>query len=156
MNESLITYLNDHLAGSQFAVSLLADLSTQTNNQGLALFSGKLLREVEEDQAALADCLSAVGGEADLWKKASAWIVQKAGKAKLAIGEPLGQFEAVEMLMLGVTGKLALWDALKVTACPELPLTTDQLCSLAQRATDQKDRLETLRIQLSTAALRPA
>lgn len=153
MDDPLLTYLNDHLSGARFAVSLLEDLSEQKNNIQLSAFSADLLTEIEEDQVALTNCVTALGGGPSMLKEATAWIAQKAGKAKLDVTEPLGQFEAVEMLMLGVSGKLALWDALSEISQDDLTFSESDLRRLAQRAVDQRNRLEARRLELAKRAL---
>jgi hypothetical protein len=48
MAQALITYLQDHLAGAQFAVRLLRDLTKQDVDSATAMLAAKLLPEIEE------------------------------------------------------------------------------------------------------------
>lgn len=48
-----------------------------------------------------------IGPPACSLKDATAWVAQKVGRSKLTLSESIGTFEAIEMLTLGVVGKLA-------------------------------------------------
>ena len=71
---------------------------------------------------------------------------------QLAVAEPLIRDEHLTMLLLaeslalGIEGKLALWEALRAVA-PEYPqLTGVDLVGLAERAREQRGRVETVRL----------
>jgi len=153
MTDQLAIYLHDHLAGARFAVSLLADLREQKLNPEVAQCATQLLPEIEQDREALEGVAKAIGADAHTLKDIGAWIAQKAGRAKFTISEPLGVFEAVEFLALGVQGKMALWNALEAVRKLDDRLTGLDLAWLLARAREQHARLESLRVKLAADVL---
>lgn len=153
MTDPLATYLQDHLAGARFAISLLKDLSEQSSNLQIARFATELLVEVEADRIALQEHADRIAGETSNLKEAAAWVAQKVGRFKLTLNEPIGTFEAIEMLSLGVQGKLALWNALRAVRETDNRLDGLKLDELASRAITQHAQLEVLRLQLAPSAL---
>jgi hypothetical protein len=151
MVDNLITYLQDHLAGARFAVTLLEDLSKQDTE--VATIARDLLPEIEADKQVLEALIRGLGGEASVMKEAAAWILEKAGRLKLDLDHPLGIFEAVETLTLGVLGKLALWTALQSTSKPNSRVQGLDLDELAIRARSQHEMLESLRLKLAATVL---
>ena len=149
MVEPLATYLHDHLAGANFAVELLKDLSEQAVDAEVARLSARLLVEVEEDRAVLQGVADSIGAQQSSVKEAAAWVAQKASRVKLTIGAPIGTFEAVEMLSLGVQGKRALWTALRETRLNDRRFDGLDLDELASRACEQFAQLEDVRLRLA-------
>jgi hypothetical protein len=144
LEEPLISYLHDHLAGARFAVALLKDLSEQETFAEVGSAARQLLPKVEQDRLVLEELASEFGNETNPVKEGLAWLAQKAGKVKLRMADPAGVFEAVELLSLGVLGKLALWNALCELAGDSrlAHLDLDALCQEAER---QHSELEALR-----------
>jgi hypothetical protein len=56
-------------------------------------------------------------------------------------------------LVLGIEGKLSLWRALEAASMTDSGLAFVDYKNLAQRAEQQRDRLESLRIQTARSAL---
>ena len=156
MTDPLAIYLHDHLAGARFAVNLLEDLREQKLKPEVAECAAELLPEIERDREALEGLAKAIGADAHTLKDIAAWIAQKAGRAKFTLSEPLGVFEAVEFLALGVQGKIALWNALETVRRLDIRLTGLDLVWLLVRARDQHERLESLRVKLAAETLRVA
>jgi hypothetical protein len=152
MASVLNTYLQDHLAGAQFAVSLLHDLTSQEVDAETAILAAKLLPEIEEDRTILERLVTGLGCEESAIKQAIAWFTQKAGRLKLSLGEPVGIFEAMEVLALGVLGKLALWNALRAIQDAESLVARLDFETLCQRAEQQHAAIEQLRLRLAIKA----
>jgi hypothetical protein len=153
MPDPIATYLHDHLAGARLALSLLQDLSEQQFNPHAAHLAAGLLPEIEADRVVLEDLAKQIGEGSNPFKDAAAWVAQKAGRLKLTLHEPLGIFEAVEMLALGVLGKLALWNALETVREIDGRLAKLDFARLESRARNQHQLLESLRLQLAATAL---
>jgi hypothetical protein len=152
MNESLITYVQDHLAGARFAIELIEDLRAQRDDADLAKFAGHLLSQVEADRQTLEDLLkTASADEPSALKEAASTLAQKASRLKLSMSEPFGRFEAVEILSLGVLGKRALWAALQAVSQPQ-HLTKLDWNALMGRAEEQHSALEKIRLRLAAVA----
>ena len=153
MSDHLITYLHDHLAGARFAVTLLHDLSGQKLDAEVAELAAALLPEIEADRSELEDLVKQLGGDSTALKDVAAWVAQKASRFKLSLSEPIGRFEAIEMLCLGVLGKLSLWNALGELSTADSRIMRLNLPRLIACARDQHQRLETLRLKLAIQAL---
>src|SRR5690606_33037185 len=144
MNKLLATYLQDHLAGARFAIDLLQDLRKQEIDDDVARSAATLLPEIEQDRVVREDLLTRLNGDGNLLKNAAAWVMQKAGRFKLPLDHPFGLFEAVEVLSLGVLGKLALWNALKSLRDRGERLDRFDLDGLSERTRAQFQQLEAL------------
>jgi hypothetical protein len=109
-------YLHDYLAGSAAAVDLLETLSKERAGQPLGQFASGLLAEIETNRDTLRQLADKVGRDTNPLKEAAAWCAEKASRLKLNHDseEGLGTFEALEFLVLGIQGKLAMWRALAV------------------------------------------
>jgi hypothetical protein len=153
MTDPLATYVHDHLAGARFAISLLDDLSKQDQDVRIQRFAQQLRPEIEADVSDLQQLADRLGDPGNAMKEAAAWIAQKASRVKLATHDALGGFESIEMLCVGILGKLALWKALQ-TLLPDSRLESLDLAKLAKRAIQQHAEAETLRLELAASALR--
>ena len=155
--EGLITYLNDHLAGSVAALELLDYLIRLRRGTEGERALAAVRTEVEEDQQTLQSLLGEVGGKESRVRQAAAWLTEKLAQAKLRLDEPgsgeLQTLEALEALALGIQGKAALWRAL-AAASIRLPLDRHlDFATLEKRAQNQYQRIDGLRLQAAPAAL---
>jgi hypothetical protein len=152
----LTTYLNDHLAGSVAALELLDLLSTSRPTSDHHQFTA-LRAEIEEDQRVLQQLLERLGAKESRVRKAAAWLTEKMGQAKLKFDDPgsgdLQTLEALETLGLGIQGKMGLWRALSAVAGTVPEIGGLDYPRLQQRAKDQFDRVEQLRLQAARSAL---
>ena len=154
-HEHLATYLNDHLAGANFAVELLDHFISEANPAEPVLVS--LRREIEEDRQQLKSLMSRAGVEESRIRKASSWFAEQLSEAKFSLDDerdgPLRRFERLEALSIGIDGKLALWEALHEASGRNAVLSSLDYDKLRQRAIDQRSRVETLRLEAAGAAL---
>ena len=153
MERSLLTYLQDHLAGATFAVNLLSDIKEQTGNSEVGNLAKVLLPAIDADRAILETFVNVSGGTPNALKDAVAWAAQKAGRLKFDLASPLGIFEAVETLSLGIVGKLALWTALECGAEANEGMKALDLETLKARAQSQHRQLEAARLKLASRIL---
>jgi hypothetical protein len=152
----LAIYLNDHLAGAVAGHELArrAAASNRGNEYGAAL--EEIVREIEEDAESLRQLMEQLDIEPDRVKLALGWTGEKVGRLKLngqVLGySPLSRLIELEGLMLGVSGKLALWQGLlRVFEDPRL--RGIDLAQLRDRARNQRRRLEELRRKAAVEAL---
>jgi hypothetical protein len=155
-DKAIITYLNDHLAGSVAALELLDYLLTlhqEPDRYPLMELRG----EIEEDQKVLQRLLADLGGKESQVRKAAAWLTEKLGQAKLRLDHSgngdLRVLEALETLGLGIQGKLSLWRALAAVAQDMPQLSALNLPRLQVRAAAQFDRVDGWRIQVARTVL---
>ena len=89
-------------------------------------------------------------------KEATAWIAEKASRAKLRVGsdDDLAVLEALEALSLGVLGKQKLWYALDRASKDDERLIGPDYRELAESAQLQHDRIEERRLMAVDAAFR--
>jgi hypothetical protein len=104
-------YLNDHLAGAMLGSDLAEQLRAQNHGTALGLLMESLAPEIEQDRQTLMELMQHMDTSKNPVKQATAWIVEKASRAKFSgvtSGDPeLGTFMALETLALGVRGKRA-------------------------------------------------
>jgi hypothetical protein len=143
-------YLNDHLAGATGGVELARRL--RASNAGDAVFGEPLRRvceEIEADRATLERVIERLGFSRSTVKPALAWVAEKLGRLKLN-GQlrgysPLSRLIELEGLLIGITGKIGLWQTLaELESSSHLEVDLDQLSAraVAQRATiDELHRL---------------
>ena len=91
-------------------------------NQQLGIFAAKLLPQIEEDYVVLEGIAHQLAGDVGTLKEVAGWLAEKASRVKLRLGgdASIGAFESLEMLSLGVLGKLKLWQVLSLIAA-EVP-----------------------------------
>lgn len=154
MNKTdLTTYVNDHHAGSMGALEMIDHLIEIFDGKPLAQFFRDLHGEVETDQHTLENLIEKMGTDESTIKKAGAWVAEKVSRAKIHVSDSaddqLGLLHALEALMLGITGKRALWTALAAAAerVPQLRLL--DYAKLEGRATEQLDRVEAKRREVA-------
>ena len=150
----LAIYLNDHMAASTGAVELTRRVAASNRETSYGATLAQLSAEIDQDRGALASIMDRLGIRRDPVKSMVGWGAEKLGRLKLN-GQltgysPLSRLEELEILELGVTGKLLLWQALEQTDIPP-----DELEGLMERARSQRERLEGLRREAAIEALAP-
>jgi hypothetical protein len=153
----LHTYLNDHLAGSVMALELLDHLAGAATTSDARQFFTTLRQEIAADQETLQALLRRLGGAESPVRQAGAWLAEKFGRVKLRVDEAVGgrlrPLEGLEMLALGIQGKLALWVALDTVSDRIAELRTIDLPHLQQRARDQHAQVEARRLTAARECL---
>jgi hypothetical protein len=156
--KDLTTYLNDHHAGSVGALELLDHLIETFKTKPLAQFFEDLRSDIEADKQTLKDLIDKIGAEESSAKKAGAWLAEKFSRAKIRVSnseeDQLGSLQALEALVLGISGKRALWAALAAAAEDVPQLRGFQFAQLEQRAVDQRDRVEAKRLEVARMVFR--
>jgi len=145
-------YLNDHLAGAVGAVQLARRAAGQNEGTEYGEVLARIADEIDQDRRTLQDLLKRLGVRSDRVKVLSSVVAEKLGRFKLN-GEllsysPLSRLEEIEILMLGVEGKLGLWRALRANLDVEVDFE-----DLIRRGTAQRRRLEALRLKAAAQAL---
>ncbi len=150
LDEKLLgIYLNDHLAGSTVGVELAK--RALSSNEGTAY--GDVLtvvaREIDEDRETLKSLMDRLEVKSDHPKVMAGWVAEKLGRLKpngQILGySPLSRLIELEMLALGITGKLSLWEALTEVAGEDERLDPAELAELSERADRQRKQVWQLR-----------
>lgn len=157
-DEHLATYLNDHLAGSVVAVELMENLEEVYRGTTVADFVAELHADVKADRQELEALMSRLQISESRTRKASAWLTEKVTELKLRLDDStrgdLRLLESLEALSLGIEGKKSLWLALSVAAQDSPQLRVADYERLKQRAEEQRNRVETRRLEVARAALK--
>jgi hypothetical protein len=151
----LAVYLQDHLAGATGGLELARRAAGSNEGTPLGDFLERLAAEIEEDRETLKGLMESLEIGQDRIKVGGAWVAEKVGRLKLN-GEllrssPLSRLEELEVLGLGVEGKLALWRTLRQELAEDLQGV--DLDALITRARSQRRRIERLRLEAARSAL---
>jgi hypothetical protein len=150
----LAIYLHDHLAGATGGVELArrARAGNRSGKMGEALEG--ICAEIEADRATLERVMEQLEVKRNTAKVAGAWAAEKLGRLKLngrLTGySPLSRLVELEMLHLGITGKIQLWQALAETQGARL--AQFDLPGLVERAESQRAAVERLRLDAAREA----
>ena len=154
--KQLTSYLNDHLAGSVSAIELLDHLVETNDNQPLGAFFERLRSDIIQDQEVLKKLVHRFNAKQSSVRKAAGWLTEKFTRVKLkAAGEKIGEMglvQALEVLVLGITGKQLLWRSLSAALGDSPLLKGVDLPRLEERAIDQIERVEAKRLEAAREA----
>ena len=153
----LSIYLNDHLAGATVGVEVARRAARNNEGGPYGPSLAELASEIAADRKALLMVMQQLSIGADTLKVAISWLSEKATRLKLN-GEllhysDLSRLEELELLALGVRGKLAMWDALVLTHAEDPRLEETDLEAARSRARSQLRRLERMRQRSVVEAL---
>lgn len=150
----LAIYLSDHLAGSTGGVELARRARSSNRGTKFGETLAEVCAEIEADRATLERVMEQLGVKRNRPKVAGAWAAEKLGRLKLngrLTGySPLSRLVELEMLHIGITGKIQLWQALDETQSAKL--AQFDLPGLIARAESQRARVERLRLEAAHAA----
>jgi len=157
MAEPLVTYVNDHLGGARIALQLLEAMHDQHDDQQFRDFAGALLPEIQADDRTLRAIAEKIGSGPSAIKEVGGWLLEKAGRLKLGHtgSTDFAMFESLELLVLGIHGKLCLWKALLVASRSDSRLDEFNFQTLIDRAQQQYDVTESKRLNLAQTVLAP-
>jgi hypothetical protein len=150
-SELLGTYLGGHLAGANAGLQTAERLRKHVTDPLDVETVDGLVENIDQDREELRRIVERLGEGGHRFKRAVGWV---AGKAhRLAVAKTLtgsGHLSVLleaETLALGIDGKRALWEAL-LAVVPAYPQLADvDLAGLAERARDQRERVETVRLR---------
>ena len=157
MATALQIYLQDHLAGATFGLELVE--RSRRNNEGTELGDRlqELAVEIRADREALEAVMSAAGADRSHLKTSAAWALEKVGRLKpngrVRGYTALGRLLELEALVVGITGKRALWRGLQDSLAQVPSLQAFDFAALAERAENQLGRVEQLRLDAARAVI---
>jgi len=149
-------YLNDHLAGAAVGVGVARRLrQSNAGDAALARPLADVCAEIEADRATLEELMEHLGIRRGKLKPALAAVGERLGRLKpngqLTGYSPLSRLVELELLAVGVTGKMQLWDALG-HALGERVGRFD-FAALAARAARQRETIAGLQLDAASRAL---
>ncbi|HEY4305384.1 MAG TPA: hypothetical protein VGM82_12990 [Gemmatimonadaceae bacterium] len=153
----LSAYLNDHLAGAVAALEMIAHLQSAHADILDPDTLGRVEEEVEADRATLESLMERLGITQSRTRRAAGWLAERASRLKLAVDDPkdgaLRAFETIEIVSLGIEGKISLWQSLAAAASSDPVLSGVDYDALIARARDQRRTVETLHADAARTAL---
>jgi hypothetical protein len=121
------------------------------SNRGDATFGQPLERvckEIEADRATLEQVIEKLGVSRSIVKPAGAWAAEKLGRLKLNGRlrgySPLSRQLELEGLLIGITGKMALWKTLAELDAVDAERIGVDFARMAARAAEQRSTVEDL------------
>ena len=150
MDDPLVVYLHDHLAGSSFAVELLDKLASEFVGTPSGEIARELLEQVKIDVGTLKQIIARVGKATTDLYDALGWIAERISRIKLKHDDPagLGAFEAYEAISLGISGKRLLWEALQARQSVDNRVAGFDYEALIGRAEQQFQKANQYRLTL--------
>jgi hypothetical protein len=156
-NPHLATYLQDHLAESVLAIELLQHLEAAHNSYEICRTLTGLRADIAADRGELEKLMGDLSVSVSATHSALAWLGEKVARLKMRIDDDdTGSFhllEAVELVAIGIDGKRALWMALAHVSEYTGRLVGPDYAKLIQRAAEQRERIEGVRLEAARAAL---
>jgi hypothetical protein len=150
----LAIYLNDHLAGATGGLELVKRAAGSNEGTELGAFLEHLGAEIQADRESLIEAMDRLEISRDRMKVTGGWLAEKAGRLKLngqLLGySPLSRVVELEGLHIGISGKLACWQALRQANVAEL--ADFDLDRLVERAERQLAELEPHRREAAAEA----
>lgn len=155
MSEPLVTYVNDHLGGAQIAIQLLEAMRDQQENERFREFARSLLPEIQADDGTLHSIAENIDASPGVAKQVGGWLLEKVSRLKLGHtgSTDFEMFESLELLALGIQGKLSLWKALQAASRLDSRLREYDFGDLINRAHQQFDKVENQRLDLAQTVL---
>jgi len=156
-NTHLAIYLNDHLAGSKGALELLSHLEDAHASTPVGAALTQLHTEIDVDRRELEHLMQHLHVTVSIPRTVSGWLGEKFAYVKLQLDDKsngsMRLFEGLEVLALGIQGKRGLWRSLAVVSEKVPELQGFDYDHLIQRAEEQRDRVEGMRLDAATEAL---
>lgn len=150
----LAIYLNDHRAGATGGVELARRARSSNRGTRWGETLETVCAEIEADLTTLEQVMEHLGVKRSVVKIAAAWSAERVGRLKpngrLRGYSPLSRMLELEMLHIGITGKMEMWRALVATQASRL--TQFDLPRLIERAESQRTTVERLRIEAAAEA----
>jgi hypothetical protein len=149
--------LNDHLAGSVAGLAILDYVIDKSPDGEQKETLQRVYRDIEEDKEALRAFIDELDFSESPVRKASAWVAEKMAQVKLRFDDPSAGpfliFESLEALSLGIEGKRSLWRMLSEVFEPGRSIAAFDLETLINRAEEQREIVEKLRLAAGREAL---
>lgn len=150
----LAIYLNDHRAGATGGVELARRARSSNRGTRWSETLETVCVEIEADLTTLEQVMEHLGVKRNVAKIAAAWSAERVGRLKpngrLRGYSPLSRMLELEMLHIGITGKMEMWRVLEATLASQL--TQFDLPRLIERAESQRTTVERLRIEAAAEA----
>lgn len=154
--ELLPIYVEDHLALSLAGIRLARRTLAENRGSDLGRHLERLVPELEDDRAALADVARALGGGRSVAKDAAAavgeWLGRLKPNGRILGYSRLSRLWEIEALAAGTDARHALWKVLARVARGDARLRGFDLERREERARHQRAELERHRVRAADEA----
>lgn len=154
--ELLGIYLNDHLAGASAGTELAQKISEHYADTKFGPMLAELASDIEQDRVTLAELMERLGIQHSAVKQAAGWVSEKLTRVKLSDAmtgsAELKRLLECETLSLGIEGKHSMWLSLQEIRDHHPVLASTDLDGLAERAQNQRSRIEQCRVDAANKA----
>ncbi|MGW1863821.1 hypothetical protein [Streptomyces collinus] len=155
-HDALGIYLNDHFAGATLGADLARHVARRHRRSARNPLLELLANEIAQDRQVLLMIMDKLGVPARRYKVCAGWVAERVRRLKPnGVLQRHAGFDTVmefETLRLGIEGKSLLWLTL-IALAPQRPgLDTARLQDLLDRARQQRDAVEELRLTAAAAA----
>ena len=152
----LSTYLRDHHAGATSGVELAKRAARAVRDDPDGAEIARVAAEIARDRRILEQVMAALGVAPNRAKDLLARALEAASRMKLnnrlVQPSPLSRVVELEALVIGITGQIALWQALDTV--PGLAVDGVDFQALARQAADLRSRVNDFRLRVAASALR--
>lgn len=154
--DRLATYLADHLAGSVTAAELVGRLRHSDIDQGLARSLGEVAESIERHQAVIRRLLTQRDRSESEGKNFGAWLAEKLTRPLMPVkgSDEFGLLRALETLLMGMRGRVALWQAIEAILPSHPELLGVDARKLCHEAEEQLRMMDRHRLEVARLALR--
>jgi hypothetical protein len=154
--DRLSTYLADHLAGSVSAAELVDRLLLSDIDLVVAGALKQVAESIQRHQQVVRQLLEQRGRSEDRRKHLAAWVVEKLSRPALPVedDDEFGLLRALEGLLLGMRGRVAMWQALEAIQPSHPELMALDARALCREAEDQLHMMDRHRLEVARIALR--
>ncbi|MEU0598431.1 hypothetical protein ABZ484_09285 [Streptomyces sp. NPDC006393] len=151
-------YLNDHLAGATMGAERARHLATACRGSELGAAVAPIATAIGEDRRSLLAVMRRLELPVRRYKVYAGRLGERAGRLKsngsLLRRSPLSSLLELELLQIGVQGKICAWETLRALADHERRLDPLQLDGLLERARDQLRTIDDLRARQAAETFR--
>ena len=117
-------------------------------------FLQQLKTDIDADRQEVVNLMDRLDIPQSRMHRATGWLAEQVSEMKFAMeDDSLRRLERLEAVSLGIQGKLSLWRALYAASKIDDRLQSLDYEKLTERARDQRDRVEALRIDAAKSAL---
>jgi hypothetical protein len=154
--DRLATYLADHLAGSISAAELVERLIESDIDAALRSALTEVRESIARHQQVVRQLLERRGQEEHRGKNLSAWLAEKLSRPVMRVQEDdgFGLLRALEALLMGMRGRVALWQAMEAILPSHPELIGFDAEALRQEAEEQLLMMDRKRLEVARTALR--
>lgn len=113
----LVTYLNDHLAGSVAGIELARRCLSENRGTEFEGFFQELVAGLRQEQAILKQLIARLDASPSTVKMLGGWFIEKAGRLKMNDSffrySALSRVIELEALVMGLQAQLRMWSILE-------------------------------------------